>query len=249
MIWYDMTWYDMILYIHDIWYFFPISYPYNMETHKICVFVSGSFLTKSSTWTFPLHTQGWYSSAKGVVVGLVVGWVVGSQLSSQGKTSSAKIAALLRTWMSEYWVGLGALSRSKQHRGSATGRCPKLLLCVFRFTCLRRAHQFIAHISAWKHQTSKGAVLASSNRVPYNLMVDSILFPSKRTCNGGVNPKFLMKKPLRFKKRNGDTLKGALAFIPWAMSPAFSQRLWCYTFYHRTSYHKCKKDFAWTKQR
>ena len=121
MIWYDMTWYDMILYIHDIWYFFPISYPYNMETHKICVFVSGSFLTKSSTWTFPLHTQGWYSSAKGVVVGLVVGWVVGSQLSSQGKTSSAKIAALLRTWMSEYWVGLGALSRSKQHRGSATG--------------------------------------------------------------------------------------------------------------------------------
>jgi hypothetical protein len=33
------------------------------------------------------------------------------------------------------------------------------------------------------------------------------------------------------------------------MSPAFSWRFWCYTFYHRTSYHKCKKDFAWTKQR
>lgn len=118
-------------------------------------FVSGSFLTKSSTCTFPLHTQGWYSSAKGVVVGLVVGWVVGSQLSSQGKTSSAKIAALLRTWMSEYWVGLGALSRSKQHLSTGGLRLEDVQNFCSVFSGLRVWDGHISLLHTFQHGSIK----------------------------------------------------------------------------------------------
>ena len=127
--------------------------------------------------------------------------------------------------MSEYWVGLDAPSLSST-RGL---RLKDVQTLCSVFSGLRVWDGHISLLFTFQHGSIANLERYLLHETGYPTISWLIAFfcpQNGHAMAGYILNSWWRNLYLRFKKRNGDTLKGALAFIPWAVSPA-SWRSWC----------------------